>query len=110
MKKTIIAFGCLAAGLLSATPAWVAEKITFKSVSVDLPDGTSTLFQGPGADAINNNCLACHSTEMVLTQPALPKATWEAEVQKMIKTYKAPVDQADVGAIVDYLVKNKGKS
>lgn len=53
--------------------------------------------------AINNNCLACHSAGMVLNQPALPKATWEAEVHKMINVYKAPIDDADVPAVVDYL-------
>jgi hypothetical protein len=46
---------------------------------------------------------------MVLNQPALPKATWEAEVPKMIKVYKAPIDEADVAAIVAYLAKTKGK-
>jgi cytochrome c553 len=107
MRKTIIAIACLAAGLLSATPAWVADKITIKSTTVDLPAGDS-LFPGPGADAINNNCLACHSTDMVLNQPAFPRATWEAEVHKMITAYKAPVDEKDVGAIVDYLAKTKG--
>ena len=45
---------------------------------------------------------------MVLNQPALPKATWEAEVHKMINTYKAPVDTADIAPIVDYLVQIKG--
>jgi hypothetical protein len=40
---------------------------------------------------------------MVLTQPALPRATWQAEVDKMRGTYKAPVAAADVPAIVDYL-------
>ncbi|WP_024520234.1 cytochrome c [Bradyrhizobium sp. Tv2a-2] len=109
MHRSIIAFTCLAAALLFATPGWVQEKITLKSTSVDLPD-PGALFPGPGADAVNSNCLACHSTEMVLTQPAFPKATWEAEVQKMIKVYKAPVDEKDVGAIVDYLVRTKGKS
>jgi cytochrome c553 len=107
MRKTIITIVCLAAGLLSATPAWVADKIAIKSTTVDLPAGDS-LFPGPGADAINNNCLACHSSEMVLNQPAFPRATWEAEVHKMITTYKAPVDEKDVGAIVDYLAKTKG--
>jgi cytochrome c553 len=107
MRNTIIAIACLAAGLLSATPAWVADKIAIKSTTVDLPAGDS-LFPGPGADAINNNCLACHSSEMVLNQPAFPRATWEAEVHKMITTYKAPVDEKDVGAIVDYLAKTKG--
>jgi cytochrome c553 len=107
MHKTSIALACLTAGLLFATPAWVQDKIALKSTSVDLPAGDG-LFPGPGADAINDNCLACHSTEMVLTQPALPKATWEAEVHKMITAYKAPVDEKDVGAIVDYLVRMKG--
>jgi cytochrome c553 len=107
MRNTIIAIACLAAGLLSATPAWVADKIEIKSTTVDLPAGDS-LFPGPGADAINNNCLACHSTDMVLNQPAFPRATWEAEVHKMITAYKAPVDEKDVGAIVDYLAKTKG--
>jgi hypothetical protein len=107
MHKPIIALACLATGLLFATPAWVSDKIAIKSTTVDLPAGDS-LFPGPGADAINNNCLACHSTEMVLNQPALPRATWDAEVHKMINAYKAPVDEKDVGAIVDYLAKTKG--
>jgi mono/diheme cytochrome c family protein len=74
---------------------------------VDLP-ADDAQFPGPGADAINNNCLACHSADMVLNQPAFPRATWEAEVHKMINTYKAPVDPKDVDAIVDYLVRTKG--
>jgi hypothetical protein len=46
---------------------------------------------------------------MVLNQPPLSKAAWEAEVHKMISDYKAPVDTSDVNAIVDYLVKTRGK-
>ena len=45
MHKSIIAIGGLAAGLLSATPAWVQEKIAIKSTSVDLPAGDA-LFPG----------------------------------------------------------------
>ena len=107
MHKTIIAVACFTTALLFTTPAWVQDSIALKSTSVDLPAGDG-LFPGAGAEAINSNCLACHSTEMVLTQPALPKATWEAEVHKMITTYKAPVDEKDIGAIVDYLVRTKG--
>jgi hypothetical protein len=61
------------------------------------------------ADAINNNCLACHSAGMVLTQPALPRAEWQSEVEKMRSTYKAPVEESDVPAIVDYLVALKDR-
>ena len=83
--------------------------MAFKSVSVELPD-SGEMFPGSSeADAINNNCLACHSTEMVLHQPPLPRVTWEAEVKKMISAYKAPVDPADVANIVAYLAKIKGK-
>ena len=45
---------------------------------------------------------------MVLNQPALPKAEWEAEVEKMRAAYKAPIDAKDVDAILDYLVSIKG--
>jgi hypothetical protein len=40
----------------------------------------------------------------VLTQPALSKEQWHAEVEKMRTAYKAPIDPKDVNAIVDYLV------
>jgi cytochrome c553 len=78
------------------------EKLTLKSVSADLPAG-DRMFEGPGADAANNNCLACHSAGMVLNQPALSKAQWRAEVEKMRTAYKAPIDSGDVDPIVDYL-------
>ncbi len=65
------------------------------------------MFPGPGSDAINNNCLACHSAGMVLNQPVLPKSAWQAEVTKMITIYKAPVSEEDVAAIVDYLARMK---
>ena len=31
---------------------------------------------------------------------------WRAEVTKMIKVYGAPIEEADVGKIVDYLTQN----
>jgi hypothetical protein len=45
---------------------------------------------------------------MVLTQPVLSRAAWEAEVNKMRNVYKAPVQASDVAAITDYLVSIKG--
>ena len=108
MCKHILTVGCLTAVLLASTPALAGQLPTIKSTSVDLPAGDS-LFPGDAkADAINNNCLACHSADMVLNQPALPRAAWEAEVHKMISVYKAPIDDADVPAIVDYLASTKG--
>jgi hypothetical protein len=110
MRRNVIAMVCLATALLFSTPAWVQEQSQIKTTTVDLPAGDDMFPGGAEADAINNNCLACHSADMVLNQPPLPRATWEAEVHKMINIYRAPVDEADVRAIVDYLAKTKGKN
>jgi mono/diheme cytochrome c family protein len=88
--------------------AWAATPLQLKSVKVDLPDSDRMFPTGPGSDAINNNCLACHSADMVLNQPALSKQGWAAEVNKMINNYKAPVAPEDVATIVDYLTSLKG--
>jgi len=85
-----------------------ATPLELKSVKLDLPDSDKMFPAGPGSDAINNNCLACHSAGMVLTQPALSKQAWTAEVNKMMNNYKAPIAAEDVGAIVGYLTALKG--
>ena len=100
MKKllaTLLAFGSLAAFAAEAP----------KSVKIDLSN-PGPYFTGEGADPVNANCTACHSAEMVLAQPALSKATWQAEVTKMSKVYKASVDEKDIPAIVEYLSKVRG--
>ena len=51
---------------------------------------------------------ACHSADYIQTQPQGPsfkKDFWQAEVTKMIKVYGAPIDEADVPKIVDYLTQ-----
>jgi hypothetical protein len=78
--------------------------VTLHSVSTDLPVGDRTFPGGARADAINGNCLGCHSAGMVLTQPSLSRDDWQDEVNKMRHSYKAPVAQEDVPAIVEYLV------
>jgi acyl-CoA thioesterase FadM len=45
---------------------------------------------------------------MILTQPAMPKAAWEAVVAKMRNVYKAPVSEEEVPDIVTYLTAVKG--
>ena len=92
---------------LWALAAHVEDRIPLKSVNVEIPFG-DRMFEGPGSDVANNNCLACHSAGMVLDQPALSQAQWRAEVEKMLTAYKAPVDPKDVDAIVAYLVSIKG--
>ncbi|MDQ7251574.1 c-type cytochrome [Dongia sedimenti] len=97
----------LTAGLIAPTSVVADSDIVLKSVSTDLPD-PGRMFEGPGSDAANNNCLACHSAGMVLNQPGLTRDAWAAEVNKMIHAYHAPVEPQDVAAIVDYLARIKG--
>ena len=94
--------------VLLSHPGEAATITTLKSPKLDVPTSDAMFPAGPGSDAINNNCLACHSAGMVLNQPALPVATWQAEAEKMIHVYKAPVDEKDVPAIVAYLARIKG--
>jgi hypothetical protein len=104
MLTKILPIGLLIGTALSPAAAQAQAAPVFKSVTVDLPTGDRVFPGGAAADAINNNCLACHSAGMVLNQPALSKAQWDAEVVKMHTTYKAPIDPKDVDAILDYLV------
>ena len=91
--------------VLASRHAYADDKLILKSVNVDLPFGERMFPDAPGSDVVNNNCLACHSAGMVLTQPALSKEQWRAEVDKMRTAYKAPIDPKDVDAVVDYLVR-----
>ena len=78
-------------------------------VSYTLPDETAAFKPGPNLDVVQNNCTACHSADYINTQPRGPKFKkdfWQAEVTKMIKVYGAPIEDADVGKIVDYLTAN----
>ena len=108
MPRGALSIALLAGALIWSAPAWVQDLPALKSVKVEFPSDDKQFPGGAEADAINNNCLSCHSAEMVLDQPPLPKATWEAEVHKMISAYKAPIDDADVAPIVAYLAKTKG--
>jgi cytochrome c5 len=89
--------------LSEAKPALVVQ-----SMKVTLPASTAMFPPGLGSDTVNGNCLACHSVAMVMNQPVMPKAAWEAEVNKMRNVYKAPVAESDVATIVDYLTGIKG--
>ncbi len=95
--------------MTTAPDAWSADRPTgFHSANVDLPFGDRVFPDGPGADAINGNCLTCHSAGMVLTQPPQSRETWRRLVEKMRHSYKAPIGDADVKPIVDYLARIKG--
>jgi hypothetical protein len=61
-------------------------------------------FPEPAGALLNRNCLSCHSASMILYQPRLTEAQWQATVTKMRDAYKAPIAEADMAGIVRELV------
>ena len=94
MKSASITFLVLLAAVSSA----LAEPMVYT-----LPPDTAELRPGPGVETAGV-CKACHSADYISTQPSgKGKAFWQAEVQKMIKVYKAPIGEDDAATIANYL-------
>jgi mono/diheme cytochrome c family protein len=107
MKKNIAVYGLSAlAALVVTTGTALAMRMTYA-----LPPETASFRDGPGKDVVVSNCSGCHSADYIATQPRGPHfqaAFWNAEVNKMIKAYGAPISKEDVPKIVDYLVRTYG--
>ncbi|HTZ67826.1 MAG TPA: cytochrome c [Roseiarcus sp.] len=84
--------------LVAVASSALAEPLVYQ-----LPPETAELKPGPGVDTAIV-CTACHSADYITTQPpGKGKAFWQAEVQKMIKVYKAPIAETDAATIANYL-------
>ena len=67
------------------------------------PSLAPELAEGEGRAETQSFCSDCHSTRYITMQPPLPAATWDAEVNKMIKTFGAAIPDATAKKIVSYL-------
>jgi mono/diheme cytochrome c family protein len=67
------------------------------------------LAKDAGSDLVRARCAICHSLDYIpMNSPFLARSAWEAEVRKMIKVMGAPVTEAEVAPIVDYLAAHYG--
>lgn len=74
--------------------------------SYSLPDADVAFREGPGKEIAENNCLACHSSDYISTQPPnLGKKFWASEVSKMRKAFGAQISDEDAAVITDYLAR-----
>jgi mono/diheme cytochrome c family protein len=79
--------------------------------TIELPPDAVQLIPSslPGYAKAQAQCVACHSAEYMRYQPATaPRGYWEAMVKRMKGVFNAPIDDADMPAIVDYLTKTYG--
>ena len=92
--------------LVLAALALVAAAPPTKRLSVTLPEGEGFVPDryGVSAEAVNGNCLSCHSAAMITAQPRLTRMQWGETIAKMRGVYGAPIDPADDKAILDWLV------
>lgn len=102
MMRTIVLGAAVLLGLLAAAFP--------KSASITLPPSNIQFKPGPNVGIVQANCLVCHNADYVYFQPALTRAQWTAEVNKMRAAYKATIADDDVPKIVDYLMTQNGKT
>jgi hypothetical protein len=74
------------------------------------PDGVQLLgSELPGYAKAQGRCVGCHSAEYMLYQPpTAARPYWEAMVKRMKTVFKAPIEEAEIPELVDYLVKTYG--
>ncbi|HEX5154571.1 MAG TPA: hypothetical protein VFW07_24160 [Parafilimonas sp.] len=112
--KYKILFALTAAALVMITCKPANEKniadntISTETKLVDVPE--ASLPNAPGAEAFRMNCMICHSERYIQMQPEFPGKTWEKIVDKMIKSYGAPIADSTSQTIVNYLTTIKGKN
>jgi sulfite dehydrogenase (cytochrome) subunit B len=106
MKRTLIAAQVLVlVGLVSGT----AVEAGTKTISLPGETGQFQASELPGYLKARANCMTCHSTEYIRYQPpTASRSYWEAMVRRMKAVFNAPIDDADMADIVDYLARTYG--
>ncbi len=74
-----------------------------------LPADVPKFRAGPGVEIAAVNCILCHSSDYLSTQPPMERAAWLATVNKMREKYGAPLPTNQVDRVVDYLAGAYGK-
>ncbi len=97
MKKLILTAVLLASPLFAQTK----EKI-------EVPYVAFPIKMGEGFDAVQANCLMCHSFGYIINQGRQSKAFWRGKVDKMIVHFKAPIGEEAAKSVTEYLYKHYG--
>lgn len=75
---------------------------------VEVPYISYEIKMGKGFDAIQANCLMCHSFGYIVNQGPQSREFWHKKVVKMIVHFKAPIDKKAEEETTDYLFQHYG--
>ncbi len=101
----------LTCGWLTAVLLMMAMVASAGVKRIDLPpDGVQLKASSlPGYEKARMACVACYSAEYIQYQPpTAARPYWENMVKRMKTVFNAPLNDADIPEIVDYLVKTYG--
>lgn len=88
--------------------------LTISSLFAQVPGNTEVPYipfevkMGKGFDAVQANCLTCHSFGYVINQGRQDRKFWKGKVDKMIVHFKAPISEEDAKTVTDYLATYYG--
>ena len=99
-----IAIACGLTCLILAVSAIAQEK----AITLPADHDYAKLKPGPHSDLAQTQCQFCHSTDYIVMQPRGDAKQWDVVVNKMIKTFGAPLSEADAKAITEYLATTYG--
>jgi len=75
---------------------------------VEVPYISYEIKMGKGFDAVQANCLMCHSFGYIINQGPQSKEFWAKKTDKMITHFKAPMTKEDINTVIEYLFKHYG--
>lgn len=75
---------------------------------VEVPYIPFEIKMGKGFDAIQANCLMCHSFGYITNQGPQSRKHWHEKVVKMVVHFKAPITDEDVEITTNYLFEHYG--
>jgi cytochrome c5 len=79
------------------------------STAINAEEKPISVKDAPGRDVVERSCAICHSLDYLRIHAGfMDHKAWEAEVNKMINAYGAPIKHEDAQAIIEYLATNYG--
>ena len=93
----------LLTALLTASPLFAQVK-----ENIEVPYVAFPIKMGKGFDAIQTHCLMCHSFGYIINQGRQSKKFWHGKVIKMVKHFKAPMDEQAIKETTEYLFEHYG--